>query len=90
MKKQILTVIISMFTTLGLVGFTTNFILPKVQPVVEVLETKPVELIEIKIEPIEIEINQHDMFLDTHRNERILKQIRCCKWMGLYGKIPIW
>ena len=65
MKKQILTVIISMFTTLGLVGFTTNFILPKVQPVVEVLETKPVELIEIKIEPIEIEINQHDMFLDA-------------------------
>ena len=65
MRKQILTVIISMFTTLGLVGFTTNYILPKVQPVVEVLETKPVELIEIEIEPIEIEINQHDMFLDA-------------------------
>ena len=29
MRKQILTVIISMFTTLGLVGFTTNFIIPK-------------------------------------------------------------
>ena len=65
MRKQILLVIISMFTTLGLVGFTTNYIIPKVQPV-DVLETKPVELIEIKIEPIEIPIpSEHDMFLDA-------------------------
>ena len=65
MKKQILTVLISMFVTLGLVGFTANIILPKVQPVAEALEPKPVELVEIEIEPIKIEINQHDMFLEA-------------------------
>lgn len=65
MRKQILTVLISMFVTLGLVGFTANIILPKVQPVAEVLEPKPVELVEIEIEPIKIEINQHDMFLEA-------------------------
>lgn len=65
MRKQILLVIISMFTTLGLVGFTTNFLKPNFQPV-DVLETKPVELIEIKIEPVDIPLpSEHDMFLDA-------------------------
>ena len=57
MKKQILTVIISMIATISLVGFTTNYIIPKVQPVTE-LESRPIQPIEIKLEPISIEINE--------------------------------
>jgi hypothetical protein len=61
MKKQILTVIISMIATISLVGFTTNYIIPKVQPVTE-LESRPIE---IKLEPVSIEINETEMFLNA-------------------------
>jgi hypothetical protein len=64
MKKQILTVVISMIATISLVGFTTNYIIPKVQPVTE-LESRPIQPIEIKLEPIPIEINETEMFLDA-------------------------
>lgn len=64
MKKQILTVIISMIATISLVGFTTNYIIPKVQPVTE-LESKPIQPIEIKLEPVSIEINETEMFLNA-------------------------
>ena len=64
MKKQVLTVLISMFVTLGLVGFTANFIIPKAERVA-VLEPKPIELIPIEIQPITFEISQHDRFLDA-------------------------
>ena len=64
MKKQILTVIISMIATISLVGFTTNYIIPKVQPVTE-LESRPIQPIEIKLEPISIEINETEMFLNA-------------------------
>ena len=64
MKKQILTVIISMIATISLVGFTTNIIKPKLKIVTE-LESKPVQPIEIKLEPISIEINETEMFLNA-------------------------
>ena len=64
MKKQILTVIISMIATISLVGFTTNYIIPKVQPVTE-LESRPIQPIEIKLEPVSIEINETEMFLNA-------------------------
>ena len=64
MKKQILTVIISMIATISLVGFTTNYIIPKVQPVTE-LESRPIQPIELKLEPISIEINETEMFLNA-------------------------
>jgi hypothetical protein len=64
MKKQILTVIISMIATISLVGFTTNYIIPKVQPVTE-LESRPIQPIEIKLEPVSIEINETEMFLNS-------------------------
>lgn len=86
MRKQILTVVISMTTTLGLVGFTTNYILPKVQPVSEVLEPKPVELVEIKIKPIEIEINQHDMFLDAIGHRESSNRYDVVNGWGYMGK----
>ena len=86
MRKQILTVVISMTTTLGLVGFTTNYILPKVQPVAEVLEPKPVELVEIKIKPIEVEINQHDMFLDAIGHRESSNRYDVVNGWGYMGK----
>ena len=64
MKKQILTVIISMIATISLVGFTTNYIKPKIYMVTE-LESKPVEPIKIEIEPVSIEINETEMFLNS-------------------------
>ena len=64
MKKQILTVIISMIATISLVGFTTNYIKPKIKMVTE-LESKPIQPIEIKLEPVSIEINETEMFLNA-------------------------
>ena len=64
MKKQILTVIISMIATISLVGFTTNYIKPKIYMVTE-LESKPVQPIKIEIEPVSIEINETEMFLNS-------------------------
>ena len=64
MKKQILTVIISMIATISLVGFTTNYIKPKIYMVTE-LESKPVQPIKIEIEPVSIEINETEMFLNA-------------------------
>ena len=64
MKKQILTVIISMIATISLVGFTTHYIKPKLQIVTE-LESRPIQPIEIKIEPVSIEINETEMFLNA-------------------------
>jgi hypothetical protein len=53
-----------MIATISLVGFTTNYIIPKVQPVTE-LESRPIQPIEIKLEPISIEINETEMFLNA-------------------------
>ena len=64
MKKKILTVAISMLATLTLVGFTTSMLSPKVTPL-DKLESKPVEMIEIKLEPVSIEINETEMFLNS-------------------------
>jgi len=64
MKKQILTVIISMIATISLVGFTTNYIKPKIYMVTE-LESKPVQPIKIEIEPVSIDINETEMFLNA-------------------------
>ena len=64
MKKQILTVIISMIATISLVGFTTHYIKPKIKIVTE-LESKPIQPIEIKLEPVSIEINETEMFLNA-------------------------
>ena len=64
MKKQILTVIISMIATISLVGFTKHYIKPKLQLVTE-LESKPIQPIKIEIEPISIEINETEMFLNA-------------------------
>lgn len=86
MRKQILIIVISMFTTLGLVGFTANIVLPKVQPVVDVLETKPVELIEIKIEPIDIKINEHDMFLNAIGHRESTNRYDVVNKWGYMGK----
>ena len=64
MNKKILTVAISMLATLTLVGFTKSILSPKVTPL-DKLESKPVELIEIKLEPVSIEINETEMFLNS-------------------------
>jgi len=64
MKKKILTVAISMLATLTLVGFTTSMLSPKAIPL-DKLESKPVELVEIKLEPVSIEINETEMFLNS-------------------------
>jgi len=64
MNKKILTVEVSMLATLTLVGFTKSILSPKVTPL-DKLESKPVELIEIKLEPVSIEINETEMFLNS-------------------------
>ena len=64
MNKKILTVAVSMLATLTLVGFTKSILSPKVTPL-DKLESKPVELIEIKLEPVSIEINETEMFLNS-------------------------
>jgi len=64
MKKQILTVIISMIATISLVGFTTHYIKPKIKMVTE-LESRPVQPIKIEIEPVSIDINETEMFLNA-------------------------
>ena len=69
MRKHILTVLITLCTSLFLVSFTAYVIKPK-NVEVSNLEAKSIETIEIKIEPIEIEINQHDMFLDRQIGHR--------------------
>ena len=53
-----------MLATLTLVGFTTSMLSPKVTPL-DKLESKPVELVEIKLEPVSIEINETEMFLNS-------------------------
>jgi hypothetical protein len=53
-----------MIATISLVGFTTNIIKPKLKIVTE-LESKPIQPIEIKLEPIPIEINETEMFLNA-------------------------
>jgi len=86
MKKQILIITISMFTTLGLVGFTANIVLPKVHPI-STIETKPVELVKIKIEPITLSTpSQHDMFLDAIGHRESSNRYTITNRWGYMGK----
>lgn len=85
MSKKIIMVLISMFTTLALVGFTHNIIYPTLEKVAD-LEAKPVELVEITIEPIEIEINQHDMFLDAIGHRESSNRYDVVNGWGYMGK----
>ena len=64
MTKTILKVLFILCTSLFLVSFTAYVIKPK-NVEVSSLNTKSIETIEIKIEPVKIEINQHDMFLEA-------------------------
>jgi len=64
MKKQILLSVITMIVSLGLVSFTHNYLKANTAKVSKI-ETKPIKIVEFEIEPIEIEINQHDMFLEA-------------------------
>ena len=53
-----------MIATISLVGFTTHYIKPKIKMVTE-LESRPIQPIEIKLEPVSIEINETEMFLNA-------------------------
>lgn len=64
MKKQILITIITMIVALSLVSFTHNYLKADIKKVSKI-ETKPIEIVELKLKPIEIEINQTEMFLNA-------------------------
>ena len=85
MKKQILTVIISMIATISLVGFTTNIIKPKLQIVTE-LESRPIQPIEIKLEPVSIEINETEMFLNAIGHRESSNRYTVVNKWGYMGK----
>ena len=85
MKKQILTVIISMIATISLVGFTTNIIKPKLQIVTE-LESRPIQPIEIKLEPVSIEINETEMFLNAVGHRESSNRYTVVNKWGYMGK----
>lgn len=85
MRKHILTVLITLCTSLFLVSFTAYVIKPKNVEVSD-LEAKSIETIEIKIEPIEIEINQHDMFLDAIGHRESSNRYDVVNGWGYMGK----
>ena len=85
MKKQILTVTISMIATLSLVGFTSSYLKPKVVSAT-VLEAKPIEPITIEIEPISIEINETEMFLDAIGHRESSNRYTVVNKWGYMGK----
>jgi len=85
MKKQILTVIISMIATISLVGFTANIIKPKLQIVTE-LESRPIQPIEIKLEPVSIEINETEMFLNAIGHRESSNRYTVVNKWGYMGK----
>jgi hypothetical protein len=85
MKKQILTVIISMIATISLVGFTANIIKPKLQIVTE-LESRPIQPIEIKLEPVSIEINETEMFLNAVGHRESSNRYTVVNKWGYMGK----
>tara|TARA_B110000858_G_scaffold115162_1_gene131656 strand:- start:2326 stop:2907 length:582 start_codon:yes stop_codon:yes gene_type:complete len=85
MKKQILTVIISMIATISLVGFTANIIKPKLQIVTE-LESRPIQPIEIKLEPVSIEINETEMFLNAIGQRESSNRYTVVNKWGYMGK----
>jgi len=85
MRKHILTVLFTLCTSLFLVSFTAYVIKPK-NVEVSNLETKSIETIEIKIEPIEIEINQHDMFLDAIGHRESSNRYDVVNGWGYMGK----
>jgi hypothetical protein len=85
MKKQILTVIISMIATISLVGFTTSIIKPKLQIVTE-LKSRPIQPIEIKLEPVSIEINETEMFLNAIGQRESSNRYTVVNKWGYMGK----
>ena len=85
MRKHILKVLFILSASLFLVSFTAYVIKPK-NVEVSNLEAKSIETIEIKIEPIEIEINQHDMFLDAIGHRESSNRYDVVNGWGYMGK----
>jgi len=85
MTKNILKVLFTLSTSLFLVSFTAYVIKPK-NVEVSNLEAKSIETIEIKIEPIKIEINQHDMFLDAIGHRESSNRYDVVNGWGYMGK----
>ncbi len=85
MSTDILKVLFTICTSLFLVSFTAYVIKPK-NVEVSNLEAKSIETIEIKIEPIEIEINQHDMFLDAIGHRESSNRYDVVNGWGYMGK----
>ena len=74
-----------MIATISLVGFTTNIIKPKLQIVTE-LESRPIQPIEIKLEPVSIEINETEMFLNAIGQRESSNRYTVVNKWGYMGK----
>ena len=85
MKKQILTMSISMIATLSLVGFTTNYLKPKAVSAT-VLKSRPIEPIIIEIKPVAIEINETEMFLNAIGQRESSNRYTVVNKWGYMGK----
>jgi len=85
MKKQILIIIIAMITSLSLVSFTHNYLKANTTKVSKI-ETKPIKTVKVEIKPIEIEINQHDMFLDAIGHRESSNRYDVVNGWGYMGK----
>jgi len=85
MKKQILIIIITMITSLSLVSFTHNYLKANTTKVSKI-ETKPIKTVKVEIKPIEIEINQHDMFLDAIGHRESSNRYDVVNGWGYMGK----
>lgn len=85
MKKQILLSVITMIVSLGLVSFAHNYLKAKTTKVSKI-EIKPIKMVEFEIEPIEIEINQHDMFLEAIGHRESSNRYDVVNGWGYMGK----
>jgi len=85
MKKQILIIIITMITSLGLVSFTNNYLKANMKKVSKI-ETKPIEIVNLELKPIEIEINQTEMFLNAIGHRESSNRYDVVNKWGYMGK----
>lgn len=74
-----------MITSLSLVSFTHNYLKANTTKVSKI-ETKPIKTVKVEIKPIEIEINQHDMFLDAIGHRESSNRYDVVNGWGYMGK----
>lgn len=74
-----------MITSLGLVSFTNNYLKANMKKVSKI-ETKPIEIVNLELKPIEIEINQTEMFLNAIGHRESSNRYDVVNKWGYMGK----